>query len=219
MLAYLHSEGVCHGDLTSENILFQLTNFDSWTERKVHAQLGSPRKLPIAEGPGRPRYLVDSAYFFKADPGLLTKNIIIVDHSESFFIKSPPLQELQYTNYYAAPEVLFGWDVTIYSDIWAVGCLIYEMHSGNPLFYLAMQNPPLEAVSQIIGVLGKPLHRWMSVQFNEDDYLERYGCENPVDLSIQYLNFPLDVMVKDIEAERISLPTMSTQSKGGKSLK
>ena len=94
--------------------------------KKLHAQLGIPRRLDIDQGPGRPRYLVDSAYFFKADPGLLTKNIVIVDHSESFFIKSPPHQELQYTNYYAAPEVLFGWDVDVYSEIWAIGCLIYE---------------------------------------------------------------------------------------------
>lgn len=77
-------------------------------KKKLHAQLGIPWKLDIDQGPGRPRYLVDSAYFFKADPGLLTKNIVVIDHSESFFIKSPPNQELQYTNYYAAPEVLFG---------------------------------------------------------------------------------------------------------------
>lgn len=147
----------------------------------------------------------------------LTKNIIIVGHSESFFIKSPPLQELQYTKYYAAPEVLFGWDVTIYSDIWAAGYLIYEVHSGNPLFYLAMRNSPLEAVSQIIEVLGKPPHRWKFVQFNEDGYLEWYGCENPVDLSIQYLKFPLDMMVNDIEAERISLPTWVLNQRGEKS--
>ena len=215
-LAYLHSSGICHGDLTAENVLFQLTNFDAWSEHKLHVQLGSPRILDIDQGTGRPRYLVDSAYFFKADPGLLTENIIIVDHSESFFIKSPPLQELRYTNYYAAPEVLFGWDVTVCSDIWAIGCLIYEMHSGTPLFYLAIENPPLEAVSQIIEVLGELPHLWKSVQFNEDGYLERDGCENPVDLSTQYQSFPLDVMVKDIEAERISLPTIDIQVMGGK---
>ncbi len=215
-LAYLHSEGICHGDLTAENVLFQLTNFDSWPVEKLHAQLGSPRMLDIVPGPGRPRYVVDSAYFFKADPGLLTRNIIIIDHSESFFIESTPLQEPKYTNYYASPEVLFGWDVTFYSDIWAIGCLIYEMHSGNPLFHLAIQNPPLEAVSQIIEVLGVPPELWQSVQFNEDGYLERYGCENPVDLSTQDESFPLDTLVKNIEAERISLPTTYIQSNGRK---
>lgn len=36
-LAYLHSEGICHGDLSPENVLLRLTNFDSWTEKKLYA--------------------------------------------------------------------------------------------------------------------------------------------------------------------------------------
>lgn len=154
-LAYLHSEGVCHGDLSAENVFLPIANFDSWTEKELYAQFGIPGRLDIDQGPGRPRYLVDSAYFFKADPGLLTKNIVVVDHSESFLIKSPPNQELHYTNYYAAPEVLFGWDVDVYSDIWAIGCLICERLSGTPLCHLTIQNPPNKALYQITEVLGK----------------------------------------------------------------
>ena len=108
-LEYLHSEGICHGDLTSSNVLFQLGNFDSWTEHKLEEQLGKPRKSIIHQMPGRPCYLVDSISFFDALPGVLTKNIIIVDHSESFFVKSPPpSHELHTTNHYTAPEVLCG---------------------------------------------------------------------------------------------------------------
>lgn len=33
-LAYLHSEGICHGNLTSSDVLFQLADFDSWSKRK-----------------------------------------------------------------------------------------------------------------------------------------------------------------------------------------
>lgn len=154
--------------------------------KKLHAQLGIPRRLDIDQGPGRPRYLVDSAYFFKADPGLLTKNIVVVDHSESFFIKFPPNQELQYTNYYAAPEVLFGWD--IYSDIWAIGCLIYEILSGTPLFHLAI-HPPNEALYQITEVLGKLPPSWGLAQSNDKSDLGPHGTEDPVDLCPQIANF------------------------------
>lgn len=215
-LAYLHSEGVCHGDLSAENVLLRLANFDSWTEKKLHAQLGIPRRLDIDQGPGRPRYLVDSAYFFKADPGLLTKNVVIVDRSESFFIKSPPHQELQYTNYYAAPEVLFGWDVDVYSEIWAIGCLIYEMLSGTPLFHLAIQNPPGEALYLITEVLGDLPPHWGLAQSNDKGDSGPYGSEDPVDSSPPIAKFPLDVLVKDIEAERISLPRVNIGAKGEK---
>ena len=58
-VAYLHSEGICHGDLTAENVLFRLDNFDSWSEHKLYKQLGSPKMLNIYRGPRRPRYLVD----------------------------------------------------------------------------------------------------------------------------------------------------------------
>lgn len=100
----------------------------------------------------------------------MTKNIAIVDHSESFFVKSPPLQELQYNNYYAASEVLFGWDLDVYSDIWAIGCLRYEIRSGTPLFHLGIQNQPSEALSHIIGMLGKPPPHWDLVQSNDNSY-------------------------------------------------
>lgn len=216
-LAYLHFEGICHGDLTAENVLFRLENFDSWIEHKLCKQLGEPRILNINQGPGRPKYVVDSAHFFKADPGLLNKNIIIADHSESFFINSRPPQEVQTTNYYAAPEVCCGRHASIYSDIWAIGCLIYEMRSGSPLFSLAIQNPPLEALSQITGVLGELPPDLQIAQFNEDAYLDRDGCENLADLTGQEFDeLALDVQVKDIEDERISLPTVNSPLGGGK---
>lgn len=93
-LEYLHSEDICHGEFTVSNVLFQLSNFDSWTEYKVVEQLVKPRKSTINKRPGRPRYLVDSISFFDAEPGLLTNGITIVDHSESFFVKPLPSHAL-----------------------------------------------------------------------------------------------------------------------------
>lgn len=98
---------------------------------------------------------MDSAYLSKAAPVLLTKNIIMVEHSEPFFTKSPPLQDFQFTNYCAVPKVFFGWDVDFFPDNWAIGCLIYKMRSSAPLFRFAIQNPLLETVFQIIGRVGK----------------------------------------------------------------
>ena len=61
-LTYLHSEGICHGNLTSSDVLFQLTIFDAWSQEKVYEQLGIPSVLELDEsyrGPSSPRYIVD----------------------------------------------------------------------------------------------------------------------------------------------------------------
>lgn len=87
-LEYLHLESICHGDLNYSNVLFQLTNFDSWSKHELQAQRGNPRLSHINCGPGRPRYLVDSPSFFAAEPRLLTKNTSIADHSESISVES-----------------------------------------------------------------------------------------------------------------------------------
>ncbi|XP_023403610.1 serine/threonine-protein kinase ULK4 isoform X2 [Loxodonta africana] len=36
---------------------------------------------------------------------------------------------------YAAPEILSGTDFSITSDLWSLGCLLYEMFSGKPPFF------------------------------------------------------------------------------------
>lgn len=53
-------------------------------------------------------------------------------------------------------------------------------------------------------MLGELPPHFKLVQFNEDRYLELDGCENSVDLSGDVEEFPLDLHVKDIKAERIS---------------
>lgn len=85
------------------------------SEDKLQTQLGPPRTSEIYQHPGRPRYLVDSVFFLDAQPGLLIKNITIIDHSESFFVKSPQ-HELHTTNHHTASEVLFGWDTSFRRD-------------------------------------------------------------------------------------------------------
>lgn len=91
-LACLHSKGVCHGNLTSSDILFQLANFDAWSQEEVYEQLGIPTVVDLPEawsrGPSPPRYLVDLTQFFRASPRLFTHNIRIIDFEDSFHDKS-----------------------------------------------------------------------------------------------------------------------------------
>ena len=90
------------------------------------------------------------------------------------------------------------------------------MRYCSPLFRIAIRNPTLEAVYPIFELLGELSPHLKLVQFNEDGYLELDGCENLVDLSGDVEKFPVNLEVKDIEAERISLPSAIIPLRGEK---
>ena len=156
-LAYLHSEGVCHGNLTSSDLLFQLADFDAWSQEKVYEQLGSPNILDLDEsfrGPSSPRYLVDPAQFFRSQPGLLTEDIRIIDYGDSFRlgwrINRRVTQENRMSRF-SAPEILHGLNVARSSELWALGCIIYEIRAG---IYLFPNVSPSDALWEIEDLLG-----------------------------------------------------------------
>lgn len=62
---------------------------------RITSAAGQTEVVQHRSRPWTPRYLVDSASFLHAEPSLLTKNISIVDHNESFFVKSAPPRELR----------------------------------------------------------------------------------------------------------------------------
>lgn len=49
VLAYLHSEGICHADLASSDLLFQLADFDVLSHEKFYEQLGFPMVVDLHE--------------------------------------------------------------------------------------------------------------------------------------------------------------------------
>ena len=58
------------------------------------------------------------------------------------------------TLWYRPPDVLLGsTNYTTSLDIWGVGCILVEMHTGEPLF--AGQNE-VDQMMKIVEVLGMP---------------------------------------------------------------
>lgn len=49
---------------------------------------------------------------------------------------SPLLQIYQYiqSRFYRSPEVLLGTPYDLAIDMWSLGCILVEMHTGEPLF-------------------------------------------------------------------------------------
>lgn len=67
------------------------------------------------------------------------------------------LQDNQYYDvqslWYRAPEVMCGLPYTPKIDAWSIGCLLYELHTGSPLF---PGDNEADALAQIVAVVGRP---------------------------------------------------------------
>jgi serine/threonine protein kinase len=55
--------------------------------------------------------------------------------------------------WYRAPEVMCGLPYTTKIDSWSIGCLLYELHTGVPLFPGENET---DSMAQITGVVGRP---------------------------------------------------------------
>lgn len=65
------------------------------------------------------------------------------------------LQIYQYiqSRFYRSPEVLLGIPYDLAIDMWSLGCILVEMHTGEPLFSGANE---VDQMNKIVEVLGMP---------------------------------------------------------------
>ncbi|KAK9372082.1 kinase-like domain-containing protein [Lipomyces chichibuensis] len=161
-VGYLHDSGVAHGDLNTSNILIQLWNVDSWSDKVVYERLGFPVMDKVLLWSGElnnsvsaPEYLVEPANFSNIEYNCITKKVLLVDFGQSFMLQTPPPpNEVGFTMSYCAPEVYFERRMSVWSDIWALGCTIFEMRAGRQLFESFLGGPH-EVLLQIVQILGK----------------------------------------------------------------
>ncbi|CAL8103550.1 unnamed protein product [Calicophoron daubneyi] len=110
--------------------------------------------------------------------------IKLVDFGSSCHLKEKVYQYIQ-SRFYRSPDVLLGLDYTMSIDMWSLGCILVELHTGEPLF--AGQNE-IGQMMKIIEVLGMPprnllerSRRW-HVFFErtmDRNYIPKGACQPP----------------------------------------
>ena len=154
-------------DFTAANLLLQLANIDEWTIDQIHERLGVPQRHDLHGIKGRtddvsaPRYTVDSISMNLVDPQWFSDEIMIIDFGIAFLqdVSSP---DIGTPRSYCAPEFYFGSPRSTLSDIWALGCTIFEIRTGSCLFRYRGVPSRDEMLMAMVEVLGKLPVAWLN---------------------------------------------------------
>ncbi|KAI9053096.1 hypothetical protein LZ554_003365 [Drepanopeziza brunnea f. sp. 'monogermtubi'] len=166
----LHSNGICHGDFRPANILARTAGLDGLSTREVFEALGKPKTTKVTatsgedhSAPTAPQYLVYPVNWDDVELSALGANFIadkacIIDFGESFDISEPP-QDMGIPQIYCSPEYTIDKVVGIGSDIWSLGCTLFEIRTGRKLFD-TFDDDPDEHLCKMAMILGKLPEPW-----------------------------------------------------------
>ncbi|CAL8579589.1 hypothetical protein XPA_005326 [Xanthoria parietina] len=162
-LAYMHSVGIGHGDCHTRNIVFKLKGIEAWTEDDIYKIFGRPkcqvieRNCPCQECIDGPKYAVQQIDMSRIDDKYISNDIVLIDYGLSFSLDNPPSWLGTVTNY-RAPEAVFDGQVSKACDIWALGCIIYELFTGVDLFQ--HDKSIYRVLSRMVPILGLFPAKW-----------------------------------------------------------
>lgn len=153
-------------------MLFALHDVANWTDSEVYRYLGAPRKTQLLRMDGSPaaapREVVEGINFRSVDPKLLSGQACIVDFGLSFRSSNPPPEIPGISRSFLAPELCFGYLESQASDVWSLGCVIFELHSSRVLFPLIFDQLDL-LIGTIVDTLGNLPDQWEGRFVNQAD--------------------------------------------------
>ncbi|KFM73124.1 Serine/threonine-protein kinase minibrain, partial [Stegodyphus mimosarum] len=82
--------------------------------------------------------------------------IKVVDFGSSCQLGQRIYQYIQ-SRFYRSPEVLLGIPYDMAIDIWSLGCILVEMHTGEPLFSGANEVDQMNKIIEVIAMPPKPI--------------------------------------------------------------
>ncbi|KAG5947941.1 hypothetical protein E4U59_006191 [Claviceps monticola] len=146
--AFLHGEGIVHGDLHIGNFGIALPQLEQFEEADIMEYFASPEIIPVV--PRDPKFPLNSI------PPYIVKSVIITDFlklMEAFpaglvtvkimgFGRAYRISQAVPNSLGAAPEKIGPPEVVLHellADIWAVGCTLYHVKQSNQAISLFRQ--------------------------------------------------------------------------------
>ncbi|VDB91690.1 unnamed protein product [Peniophora sp. CBMAI 1063] len=182
-VCYMHRTGIVHGDVTTSNVLFALApHVLQWSDADLYAWLGEPETEMVrtsdgsAPPPHVPAELVAPIDNYKlTDTSLLQERVILGDFGQSYAISSPPPGYEPGTVFnYISPEARFEGRAGLEADVWALGCAIFEIRAGRPLFE-SFFGDDTDIMKQTVGMLGRLPDPWWAKFEGREAWFEENG--------------------------------------------
>ncbi|KAK9240662.1 hypothetical protein V1525DRAFT_385322 [Lipomyces kononenkoae] len=160
------------------------------------------RKLVWVNGQSAPKYLVEPANLSKLESKWFTEKALLVDFGKSFMLQTSPTNGGGIPMSYCAAELYFEGKASVWSDVWALGCTIFEIRAGEQLF-ASFLGGPHKVIRHIVQTLGKLPEPWWSPwqlrdAFFDDNGNPRKTWPNDIPMAIEY---PLIAHIRDIGSE------------------
>jgi serine/threonine-protein kinase SRPK3 len=206
-----------HVDLSTSNILFRVSEtVRRWSDAEVYGYLGQPETDEVdtrggePRGPHAPPELVAPIGNSKlVDASLLQESVTIIDYGQSYAIACPPRDYEPGTALnYVPPEARFEGRIGLEADVWALGCAIFEIRAGSPLFE-PFFGSDVDILIQTVGTLGRLPDPWWSsfedrtLWFEEDGEPRSVEAQERAGLLLQASKSPIGAELRSIGTQDV----------------
>ncbi|KAI1109260.1 kinase domain-containing protein [Nemania sp. NC0429] len=178
-VSYVHSRGVCHGDLHLRNFLLRGPDLNHLSPTEISTRYRLD-KTPVqrVDGAGAeshaPPYAVYPLYIAMPAKKLTDPIVTISDYGTSFIVSAETTPKLYTPALYLPPEEFFGEPITQAADIWTLGVNLYEALGERPLFETFCWDRD-DIVAEMVSTLGPLPTRWWDKWENRKEFFEPDG--------------------------------------------